>query len=810
MVSGGPALALAHHAGTGAAHDGSTTAVGTISTLAGGVGGPGTGTKISLALGAPTLSTVGPCAVSYGAGSVYIATTYAVRKLNPATDHLTTPAGTGAAAPLGDGGPATAASIDGACGAAADHSGNLVIGDGGGNDTAVFNRVRVVAASTGTFYGRAMTAGHIYTVAGTGINGFSGDGGPATAAELSDPAGVAVDGSGNLVIADADNDRIRVVAAHTGTFYGIPMTAGDIYTVAGGGDIGLGDGGPATQAELGVQAVSVDGAGNLVMADSRFDRVRVVAASTGTFYGRAMTAGDIYSIAGNGTAGFAGDGGPAGGAELNAPQAAALDSAGNVLIADAGNQRIRVIAEGTGTFYGQSMTANHIYTIAGTGTPGLSGDGGPATSAELHEPSSVAVDGAGDVVIADTANFRVRVIAASTGTHYGRAMTAGHIYTVAGIGSGHFSGNGTTATAAQLDGPQATAADSAGDVVISDGTNRIRMVAATTGTHFGVAMTAGHIYTVAGDGNRGFGGDNGPALKAKVEPRGIAFDSSGNLVFADGSNRIRVVAARTGTFYGKSMKAGYIYSIAGGGSGGVTNGIPAVDSSLTFPTDVAIDGAGNVLIVDNGDLLVRVVAEGTGTFYGQSMTAGDIYTIAGGGPTGALGDDGPATDAYLNGPRDVAVDPAGNVVISDTNDERIRVVAANTGTFYGIPMTAEDIYTVAGNGNHGHSGDGGPATSARLNTPLGVAVDGAGNLVIADNGNSRIRVVAASTGTFYGIPMTADDIYTVTGDGAVGFHGDHGPAAKARIDQPFGVAVDGGNLLIADTFNNRVREVTGG
>jgi secreted PhoX family phosphatase len=202
----------------------------------------------------------------------------------------------------------------------------------------------VIAASTGTFYGRAMTAGDIYTIAGNGKLGFSGDGGPATSAEFNEPAGVAVDGAGNLLIADFFNERIRVVAATTGTFYGQAMTAGDVYTVAGNGTSGFaGDGGPATAAELSEPAgVAVDAEGNLVIADTDNERVRVVAASTGTFYGQAMTAGDIYTIAGNGTPGFSGDGGPATAAEFYIPQSVAVDPSGNVII-DNVDGRIRKV-----------------------------------------------------------------------------------------------------------------------------------------------------------------------------------------------------------------------------------------------------------------------------------------------------------------------------------------------------------------------------------------------------------------------------------------------------------------------------------
>ena len=275
------------------------------------------------------------------------------------------------------------------------------------------------AAKTGTFYGQAMAAGHIYTVAGTGTAGFSGDGGPATGADLNFPYGVAVDGNGNLVIADAQNQRVRVVAGSTGTFYGQAMAAGHIYTVAGTGTQGFsGDGGPATGADLNFPyGVAADGNGNLIIADRGNKRVRVVAAGTGTFYGQAMTGGDIYTVAGTGTAGFSGDGGPATSAELSGPAAVTVDGAGNLVIADtsntvgAGNDRIRVVAAGSGTFYGQAMTAENIYTVAGNGQNGFYGDNARATRARLYFPSGVAVDGAGNLMIADTASNRVREVA---------------------------------------------------------------------------------------------------------------------------------------------------------------------------------------------------------------------------------------------------------------------------------------------------------------------------------------------------------------------------------------------------------------
>jgi hypothetical protein len=334
--SGAASAAVAHRAGEPAARTG-PPAAGTISTVAGGVGGPGGAARVALAFGLSPEALV--CGVTFGAGRLYITTGETVRQVNPGSDQLTTPAGMGNTDPLGDGGPAAEAGMD-TCAVAVDHSGNLVLAD------LQHQRVRVVAAGAGTFYGQSMSAGHIYTIAGTGRAGFCGDGGPATKAEINDPFGVAVDAAGNVLISDGTNQRVRLVAEQTGMFYGQAVTAGNIYTIAGDGTRGSsGDGGPAAKAELGgPRALAVDAAGDLVIAAGGNDRIRVVAATTGAHYGQAMTAGHIYTAAGTGTAGFSGDGGPPTSAELGEPHGVAVDGAGNLIIADSGNGRIRMVA----------------------------------------------------------------------------------------------------------------------------------------------------------------------------------------------------------------------------------------------------------------------------------------------------------------------------------------------------------------------------------------------------------------------------------------------------------------------------------
>ena len=560
-------------------------------------------------------------------------------------------------------------------------------------------------------------AGNTSTFAGTETRGYSGDGGPATAAQLFSPEGVAVDDMGNVYIADTNNNRIRKVD-----------TAGIISTLAGTGEDGYsGDGGPAAEAQLSLPfSVAADGAGNIYIAGN--DRIRKVDA-----------VGNISTFAGIGIRGYIGDGGPATAARLNAPQGIATDAAGNVYIADTGNNRIRRVD-----------AAGVIATVAGTGIRGYSGDSGPAVSAYLHYPAGVAADSEGNIYIADTENHRIRKVGAE-----------GNISTVAGSAGFGLSGDGGPATAAELVFPADVAVDSAGNLYIADTENhRVRRVDAR-----------GYIATFAGTETYGFSGDGGPANLARLNfPQDAAADGVGNVYIADTFNhRIRKVGAD-----------GIISTVAGGGNptDGVGDGGPATTARLSSPQGVAVDGDGNIYIADTHNGLIRRVS-----------ADGNISTFAGVGTLGYGGDGGPATEAYLNWPQDVAVDGDGNIYIADRSNDNIRKVGAD-----GI------ISTVAGGGNPTDGvGDGGPATTARLSSPQGVAVDGDGNIYIADNTyNGRIRRVSAD-----------GNISTVAGGGnpADGV-GDGGPATAARLDSPQDVAVDSaGNVYIADTYNHRIRRL---
>jgi RHS repeat-associated protein len=381
----------------------------------------------------------------------------------------------------GDGCPATQSTIAVAGGTAVDSNGNLIIADPEGE------RVRVVADRSGNFYGIDMTAGYIYSIAGNGTTGYSGNGGAATSAELNEPYAVSVDSNGNVLIADSQNGAVRAVAVSTGTFYGESMTAGDIYTIAGNGTKGYsGDGGLATSAELNVESVTTDSHGNVIIADSTDNRVRMVAAATcssSCAYGlSSTTAHYIYTIVGTGVAGYSGDGGSATSAKLDLPTSVALDASGDLFIEDALNYRVRVVAaancSSTCLFGLSSTTKNDIYTVVGIGTQGYSPNGTAALSAEIEGQagSSAAIDGGGNIVIADFYSQTVRVVPRATGSYYGVAMTADKIYTVAGNETSGYAGDYGPATAAELDNPMAVTTNPLGQLFISQQGGGVRLV----------------------------------------------------------------------------------------------------------------------------------------------------------------------------------------------------------------------------------------------------------------------------------------------------------------------------------------------
>ena len=358
-------------------------------------------------------------------------------------------------------------------------------------------------------------AGGAWTlVAGTGVLGFSGDGGPATSAQLGMITGFFVDGSGNVYLSDSLSQVLRVVNGQGSDliFDGITIHSGNIQTIAGTGVAGYsGDQQPAPITQLFNPAgLFVDGAGDIYIADGGNNRVREI------------SGGQITTVAGNGSPcnpsgppNTCGDGGSATGASLNNPQGVFMDANGNLYIADAGNNRIREVVASTG----------NIQTIAGTGAVGYNGDGNPATGKTLTGPDGVYVDSSFNVYIADSGNQRTREI------------TAGTISTVAGNGNFGFTGDGTAATSAEIATPNSVIVDGSGNIFFST-VSGIREVVKTTG----------FIQTVVENGAYGYSGDNGPAASAQLfDPFGIATDSAGNFYVADGGNaRIREKVAATG------------------------------------------------------------------------------------------------------------------------------------------------------------------------------------------------------------------------------------------------------------------------
>ena len=648
-----------------------------------------------------------------------------------------------------------------------DAQGNLYFSDSG------LSMVLKVSAATGV----------ISVAAGNGLSSGGGDGGLAVGASLGNPQGLAFDSSGNLYIADEANNNVRKVD-----------TNGIITTVAGGGGAsGLGDGGLATQAGLSwPTGVATDKAGNLYIAEYANNRIRMVAAGTGI----------ISTIAGTGPTGYSGDGGPATKATFTYPTGVAVDSSGNVYVADSANCAIRKI-----------NTSGIITTVAG-GQGGFGGDGGPATKAQLSGPQGVTVDASGNLYIADNGNERIRYVNAS-----------GIITTIAGTGAVGFSGDGSPATGATLDEPVAVAVDAGGAVYVADmANNRIRRFVAggNMGTFAGTAVSAG---------------DGGPSTQARLDnPLSVAVDQSGNLYIADPSaNRVR-----------KVTPSGTITTLAGNGEAayGGDNG-PGPEAALNYPDAVAVDSAGNVYIADARNERIRRVDASTGII---TTFAGNGSCCYGGAGTG--GDGGLATAATLELTTSVAVDGAGNVYLVDmvhnnnidaprairrvTKDGRInvwaggatttigysgdggsplqaefgyeiKIAAAGDGTLYiadisnnrirKIDPAGSTISLVAGNGQWGDSGNGGPALSAAVTGPTSVALDAAGNLYVGETGVVRQITPSGIIGPY-------------AGNGRASFSGDGGPAMSASITAVDGLAVDSGNnLYLVDNGNRRIRQV---
>jgi uncharacterized protein (TIGR03437 family) len=611
---------------------------------------------------------------------------------------------------------------------------------------------------------RIDAAGKVWTVAGNGVSGASGDGGQATSAMLSTPVGLAVDQAGALYISDSSASRIRRVGPD-----------GVITTVAGNGKNAFsGDGGPAILASLYAPVgIAFDNRGDLLIADSGNQVVRMVTPD-----------GLIRTIAGIGrSGGSSGNAGPALQAQLNNPQAVLVDSGGVIYIADTGNDWIRVLTpDGTLSIYAGLDTSTTASPFGSAGDPTI------AKNARLTTPTSLAMDAAGTLYFVEP--NRIRQITSN-----------GKIAPFAGTGIYGGSGDGGLARFANIK-VQGIATDRHNNLLIADGDdNRVRIVTAADGiidtvagnglaafVPRGLAVKGNYLYfsdsnnnrvrrldlvtqeisLVAGNGAADYSGDGGPALSASLmTPRGLAFDPSGNLYIADSGNH-RV--AKVGT-------DGNINTVAGTGTASTTgDGLAATAATLNAPAAVAADSSGNLYISEQSGNVVRKV-----------NTGGIISTVAGTGTAGAPdSEQGIALNQKLNGPQGLACDSAGGLLIADSNNHRIRRLSPD-GT----------IATVAGTGA-GFSGDGGLATSATLRGPNAVQVDQAGNLYISDASNYRIRRVG-----------TDGVISTVAGNGSSGYNGDGSPATAYSLNGASAIvpAPSGCSVYIADTSNLRIRQL---
>jgi uncharacterized protein (TIGR03437 family) len=602
---------------------------------------------------------------------------------------------------IGDSGLATAAQMGAIQGVAVDRMGNVYLSDSD------HHRVRKID-----------TMGIITTIAGTGQSGFSGDGGPGIAAQLDTPYGLAVDLNGAVYIADHNNSRVRRIGPD-----------GVITTFAGsGGQASSGDGGLATAAQLlEPRNVAVDAAGNVYISEFGANRVRKV-----------TTDGKIQTAAGTGIAGSGGDGLAATAAQLNQPTGIAVDRNGALYIADSRNNLVRKVLPGgiMSTVVGKTkntilftplavtvdlnlnvyvaddstvvhqLTAGGTWSIfAGNGDAGYYGDGGAASAATLLQIRDLATSLAGSIYLADGTRLR--------------AVTNGIIQTVAGDNYLHSIGDGSAANSAELFNPSAVWLDRGGNLLIADtGTNRIRKV-----------TSSAVINTLAGTGTAVQAPEGSTAATSPLfNPLGVVEDSIGNVLVLE-ADRIQRIGLD-----------GKIHTVMGNGSHVQTiDGLPASQTALIRPSGMCIDRADTVYVADANRIL-------------RWPSTGVVTTFAGNGLPGSAGDGAQAALAQLTLPHACATDSFGDVFIADSLNHRIRKVDSNG-----------NITTVAGTGAKGFSGDEGMAISAALDTPEGLAVDDNGNIFISDSGNNRIRLVTPD-GVIHTIAGTGASSFG--GDGA--------------------------------------------
>ena len=707
-------------------------------------------------------------------GNLFIADTgnKVVRKVSP-TQTATIYAGAGGYGYTGDGGSAVSATLKAPTSLAVDSAGNVYVSD------PESYAVRKIS-----------TAGIITTVVGGNGAGSTGDGGLATAAQIT-PGGIAADVVGNLYVVDATSATVRVVS-----------TAGIINTYAGGGMLSgsAADNGPATAAKfINLTSVALDTSGNLYIADAGSAIVRKV-----------DSLGTITTFAGNGISGFSGDGGLATSAQLRYPQGLSVDPSGNLYIGDVGAANVRVV-----------NTANIISTVVGIGSTGVVLDGTAADHARIDSPRGVATDNYGNLYIAVPATDSVYQVALHTErfpeTKVGSSSQPQRLIlenlggSTINLSSFTLSGDFALYPALLPQPTPCTQTDAISgsssfsnyctfDVVFTPTTEGIRSFPLTinsndapatlvqtlssTGLGSALAMTSGEMYIVAGK----FGTNSGPTASGPATsiglttPSGVVVDSAGNIYFSEEPFcQVEKVDGKTGilsTFGGTHCLAPN-ETISGDGG-------PAAAAVIPGAGALALDSKNNLYIADGFDARIR-----------QITTDGKIHTFAGEGVgignspfCGYSADGVQASLAQLCGPDSMAFDGLGNLYFSETNNTLIRKIS-----------TAGVLSTVAGNYalGAGFSGDGGQATAAKLNQPRGLVVNAAGDVIFSDTYNHVIRKVSASTG----------QIATIAGKhGVPDYSGDGGLATAATFQYPMGLTIDAaGDLFVADYQNWVIRKI---
>jgi uncharacterized repeat protein (TIGR01451 family) len=627
-----------------------------------------------------------------GENNLYIAdhSNHVVRKVDAVTGIITTVAGIpGTPGYIGDGGQATSARLR----LPADvfvRGYDLYIADKGNN---VIRKVDLID-------------GTITTVAGTGVQGFAGDGGPATAAQLNRPNSVYTDVAGNIYIADTFNFAIRRVDAASGV----------ITTIAGTGGVhGHGaDGGPALNSPL-------EWVMDLAMTSGCEGDVLYFSEQNGYNLIRRIVNGNYETIIGREGSAAYGDCGPAKLAQLRRPVGITFDTLGNLYIADRDNHKIRRV----------DMASGLVTTVVGTGVAGKGVVGGLGTQTQLNTPTGVTVGTNNILYVVDTANHRVLSVDLNDERQPAHpvfpAVTPNTVTTLMGTGTAGWAGDGMLATAARLDHPARIAFDDDGNMIVADfSAHRIRIVYAYNS----------RSRTLAGTGQAGYTGDGGPADFAQISfPVDVA-TAPGLVYFTDQGNRVvRVIntvngtistlatpgfeflqpdgIARLGqTLFVSDRQLGVVVSI-----NTATGAVTTLASGLVSPRGLAVEPSGTVLAAELGRHRIVRLAEGA------------VSVVAGNGLMRLAGDGGSAIAASLAQPMDVEVTADGTILVADTRNNAIRAISP-----------AGVITTVVGTGAAGFNGDGRAPRETTLNNPWGVTVDAAGNIVIADRLNQRIRI----------------------------------------------------------------------